>query len=52
MTNWIDVSVTIRYGMCHWPDNPPVVLERFPDLSRGDDGERSQGRTPSGEVAQ
>ncbi len=52
MTNWLDVSVTIRYGMPHWPDNPPVVLERSPDLSRGDDGERRQGRTVSGEVAQ
>jgi arylformamidase len=34
--DWIDVSVTIRTGMPHWPDNPPVVLERVMDLGRGD----------------
>jgi arylformamidase len=34
--DWIDVSVTVRHGMPHWPDNPPIVLERFLDLSRGD----------------
>jgi arylformamidase len=22
MTDWIDVSVTVRHGMPHWPDNP------------------------------
>ena len=22
-TAWIDVSVTVRHGMAHWPDNPP-----------------------------
>ena len=37
MTDWVDVSVTIRHGMPHWPDNPPVVLERVLDLGRGDD---------------
>jgi arylformamidase len=35
-TGWIDVSVTVRSGMPHWPDNPPVVMERVMDLSRGD----------------
>jgi arylformamidase len=35
-TGWIDVSVTVRDGMAHWPDNPPIVLERVMDLSRGD----------------
>ncbi len=34
---WIDVSVTVRHGMAHWPDNPPIVLERSMDLSQGDD---------------
>lgn len=34
---WIDVSVTVRHGMPHWPDNPPIVLERSMDLGRGDD---------------
>jgi arylformamidase len=33
---WIDVSVTVRHGMPHWPDNPPVALERVMDLGRGD----------------
>jgi arylformamidase len=37
MTDWIDVSVTVRHGMPHWPDNPPVVLERVMDLGRGDE---------------
>jgi arylformamidase len=35
-TGWIDVSVTVRHGMPHWPDNPPVVLERAMDTGRGD----------------
>jgi len=25
---WIDVSVIVRHGMPHRPDNPPIVLER------------------------
>ena len=33
---WIDVSVTVRSGMPHWPDNPPIIMERVMDLSRGD----------------
>src|SRR5436190_17371884 len=33
---WIDVSVTVRHGMPHWPDNPPIVLERVMDIGRGD----------------
>ena len=37
VTDWIDVSVTVRHGMPHWPDNPPIVLERVMDLRRGDD---------------
>ncbi len=37
VTDWIDVSVTVRHGMQHWPDNPPIVLERVMDLRRGDD---------------
>jgi arylformamidase len=34
---WIDVSVTVRHGMPHWPDDPPIVLERALDIGRGDD---------------
>ena len=33
---WIDISVPIYSGMVHWPDNPPVRIERMQDLSRGD----------------
>lgn len=33
---WIDVSVPLRSGMVHWPDNPPVVIERALDIERGD----------------
>ena len=33
---WIDISVPIYTGMVHWPDNPPVRIERMQDLSRGD----------------
>lgn len=33
---WIDVSVAVRSGMPHWPDNPPVRVERMLDIGRGD----------------
>jgi arylformamidase len=33
---WIDVSVTVRHGMPHWPDDPPVVVQRTLDIGRGD----------------
>ncbi len=36
MTEWIDVSVAIRHGMVHWPDNPPIVVERVMDQEHGD----------------
>jgi arylformamidase len=35
-TTWIDVSVPVRSGMVHWPDNPPIELVRVMDLARGD----------------
>jgi arylformamidase len=34
--NWIDISVPLRTGMVHWPDNPPVQIERFLAIERGD----------------
>ena len=34
--SWIDVSVPIRDGMVHWPDNPPVVVEKTLDMAHGD----------------
>ena len=33
---WIDVSVPLHTGMVHWPDNPPVTIERQLDMARGD----------------
>jgi arylformamidase len=33
---WIDVSVTIKSGMAHWPDNPEVKVERMKDMDCGD----------------
>jgi arylformamidase len=34
--DWIDVSVPLRTGMVHWPDDPPVSIERVMDVERGD----------------
>ena len=34
---WVDVSVTLRNGMPHWPDDPPVAVERAMDTGRGDE---------------
>lgn len=33
---WIDVSVPLHTGMVHWPDNPPVSIERDLSMERGD----------------
>jgi arylformamidase len=33
--SWIDVSVAIRDGMVHWPDNPPIVVEKTMDMAHG-----------------
>jgi len=35
-SDWIDVSVPLRTGRVHWPDNPPVRIERLQDMERGD----------------
>jgi kynurenine formamidase len=37
MTEWIDVSIPIRNGMPHWPDNPPLQINRTMDLACGDE---------------
>ncbi len=34
--DWIDISVPLHTGMAHWPDNPPVLIERMDDIDRGD----------------
>jgi arylformamidase len=40
--SWIDISVAIRNGMVHWPDNPPVVVEKTMDMDHGDVANVSQ----------
>lgn len=35
MSKWIDVSVPIRSCMPHWPDNPPIVVEKIMDMDHG-----------------
>ena len=35
-TDWIDVSVALRSGMVHWPDDPEVVIELERSLEGGD----------------
>ena len=35
-SDWIDISVPVYSGMAHWPDNPPVQIERMLDMGRGD----------------
>ena len=34
--NWIDISVALRSGMLHWPDDPPVRIDRIQDMGKGD----------------
>jgi len=34
---WIDVTVPIRRGMVHWPDNPPIDVAQTHLLEQGDD---------------
>ncbi len=34
--DWIDVSVPLYSGMVHWPDNPPVKIERMLNMDKGD----------------
>lgn len=33
---WIDISVPIKSGMAHWPDNPEVRVDKMLDMERGD----------------
>jgi arylformamidase len=33
---WIDVSVSLHSDMVHWPDNPPVRIERALNIEHGD----------------
>jgi arylformamidase len=34
---WIDVSVPVRPGMVHWPDDPEVKLERTKSIAEGEE---------------
>ena len=34
--DWIDISVPDFSGMVHWPDNPPVQIERVMSIDKGD----------------
>jgi arylformamidase len=34
---WIDVSVPVRSGMVHWPDDPEVKLERTMSIAEGEE---------------
>jgi arylformamidase len=36
MKSWIDITVPLRHAMVHWPDNPPVKIERIADMELGD----------------
>jgi arylformamidase len=36
-SDWIDISATIKSGMVHWPDDPPVDIEQIRSIERGDD---------------
>lgn len=36
MKKWLDITVPLRDAMVHWPDNPPVKIERVHDIERGD----------------
>jgi arylformamidase len=42
MKKWIDITVPLRRGMVHWPDNPPIGVERIRDMDRGDSHNISQ----------
>ena len=33
---WIDVTVTIKPGMVHWPSDPAFATKRYKDMEKGD----------------
>lgn len=33
---WIDISVPLRDYMVHWPEDPPVRIQKIKDVERGD----------------
>ncbi len=36
-TGWIDISVALTDGMLHWPDDPPVEINKVLDMTKGDE---------------
>ncbi len=34
--NWIDITVSLRSNMVHWPGNPPIEAEFVMQISKGD----------------
>jgi arylformamidase len=39
---WMDVTAPLHSGMVHWPDNPPVKIQRMMDISKGDNANVSE----------
>lgn len=35
-SDWIDISLPLRKGMVHWPDDPPFLIEKYRDMALGD----------------
>lgn len=35
-TQWIDISVSLRDAMVHWPGDPPISIRRVKDIEHGD----------------
>lgn len=35
-SQWIDISVPLKSGMVHWPDDPAIKIKRVRDMARGD----------------
>lgn len=35
-SEWIDISVTIKSGMAHWPNDPSVSIRRTKNMGAGD----------------
>lgn len=33
---WIDISVTLKTGMVHWPSDPPVRVSHAKEMEKGD----------------
>lgn len=45
MNPWIDISVTLKNGMVHWPDDQPFHIKRDHDMDQGAANNLSQFTT-------